>query len=107
MESLHTPDREQLARQMGFIWDVYPRTSTDERVARGHSSRQENAMAMVEEALRQEDAAAWGVVITPWGKTDICRRGRGDDFVWRPLFPDGYPSTEAPFEGLQPTDSRG
>lgn len=72
----------------GFAWDVYPRISSRPMVAQGHSSTQDKARAAVEQALGDEDTAAWGVVISPWGKTEVCRRNGEGGFAWRPLFPE-------------------
>lgn len=70
----------------GFIWNVYPRHSSDGIVAAGVEDDQETAKVMVQDVLRhQRDQAAFGALVDLTdGRRWTCRRSV-DGFYWRML----------------------
>jgi hypothetical protein len=53
-------------------------------VAVGEAETEDLARRCVEAALADNSDAAWGIVVAPGGKTEVCRRSL-TGFDWRPM----------------------
>lgn len=66
---------------------MYPRVSSYDIIAVGHSGNQYRARTMVATALEQEpDHSAWGVVIGPGGQHEVGRRDDAGGVSWRSMY---------------------
>jgi hypothetical protein len=70
----------------GYIWTVYPQSSDDPMVSLGHTEQELAAREHVESELATVEHSAWGVVIGPGGRHDVCRRSGPKTYKWSPLF---------------------
>ena len=68
----------------GWIWNVYPRHSSDGVVAAGVEDDADTARVMTQDVLRhQRDTSAFGVVVDlVTGRRLLCQRA-GEGFTWR------------------------
>lgn len=79
------PPRDGSRQQAVWIWNVYPRVSSHPNVAAGVTMYEEDARVYVETVLAADDVnTAWGVVVGPGGRTDMCRRNGKGGYHWRP-----------------------
>lgn len=70
----------------GFAWDIWPRDTSQPRIATGHSMDNDDARAAVETLLAKDDNAFAGTVDQPFVARWLCRRGREQGtFVWRDI----------------------
>jgi hypothetical protein len=69
----------------GWIWTVYPMTSTDPMVGVGHSGTEDKAKEAAEHQMLSRPDAPFAIVIGPLGQHETARRTRDGGFRWRRL----------------------
>jgi hypothetical protein len=78
--------RHTVADLDGWVWTVYPRTSSDPVVAIGHSGTEDRAKAAAEHEMLSRPNAPFAIVIGPRGEHETGTRTRDGGFHWRLMF---------------------
>lgn len=71
---------------MAYTWTVYPERSDAAMIATGITDDAVLVRNYVEAALQRAEESAWGLLVGPSGRIEVCRRARAGGFFWGPLF---------------------